>query len=120
MYNTIYRYRAYVKTATETTYGEEQNFTTGENPNGIVEHVMTKDRIEIDAPIYNLQGIRMKDKENLSAGIYIQGGKKFVIKYPHYKLHILTFNSVPEPGLFGSGTELNVNKGRYFVLNLHD
>ena len=32
-------------------------------------------------PIYTLQGVQMKDaKENLPAGIYIQGGKKFVVK----------------------------------------
>ena len=32
-----------------------------------------------DAPIYNLQGIRMNGK-NLPKGIYIQGGKKFMVK----------------------------------------
>ena len=32
-----------------------------------------------NAPIYNLQGIRMNGK-NLSKGIYIQGGKKFMVK----------------------------------------
>lgn len=32
-----------------------------------------------DAPIYNLQGIRMNGK-NLPKGIYIQGGKKFLVK----------------------------------------
>ena len=32
-------------------------------------------------PIYTLQGVQMKDaKENLPAGIYIQSGKKFVVK----------------------------------------
>ena len=34
-YNTTYRYRAYVKTAKETTYGEEMTFTTGADPAGI-------------------------------------------------------------------------------------
>ena len=32
-----------------------------------------------NAPIYNLQGIRMNGK-NLPKGIYIQGGKKFMVK----------------------------------------
>ena len=30
-------------------------------------------------PIYNLQGVQMKNVENLPSGIYIQGGKKFVV-----------------------------------------
>lgn len=36
--------------------------------------------VENDSPFYNLQGIEMKDKENLPAGIYIQNGKKIVVK----------------------------------------
>ena len=33
------------------------------------------------APIYTLQGVQVKEeKENLPAGIYIQGGKKFIVK----------------------------------------
>ena len=33
------------------------------------------------APIYNLQGVQIKDaKENLPAGIYIQGGKKMIVR----------------------------------------
>ena len=33
------------------------------------------------APIYTLQGVRVKDaKENLPIGIYIQDGKKFIVK----------------------------------------
>ncbi len=33
------------------------------------------------APIYNLQGVQMKEsKEHLSSGIYIQGGKKMIIR----------------------------------------
>ena len=31
------------------------------------------------APIYNLQGVQMKNTDNLPNGIYIQGGKKFVV-----------------------------------------
>ena len=33
-----------------------------------------------DAPIYSLNGVRMNSKNNLPKGIYIQGGKKFVVK----------------------------------------
>lgn len=34
-----------------------------------------------EVPIYNLQGVRMKEaKENLPVGIYIQGGKKIIVK----------------------------------------
>ena len=33
------------------------------------------------APIYTLQGVQVKEeKEALPAGIYIQGGKKFIVK----------------------------------------
>ena len=33
-----------------------------------------------DAPIYSLNGVRMNSKNNLPKGVYIQGGKKFVVK----------------------------------------
>jgi hypothetical protein len=33
-----------------------------------------------DAPVYNLQGMKMQDVDNLPAGIYIKGGKKFMVK----------------------------------------
>ena len=33
-----------------------------------------------DAPIYSLNGVRMSSKHNLPKGVYIQGGKKFVVK----------------------------------------
>ena len=36
--------------------------------------------VEEDEAIYNLQGIRMPDTDNLPRGIYIRGGKKFVIR----------------------------------------
>lgn len=49
------------------------NFEEGE-PTGIA--TVTTDE---NAPIYNLQGIRMNGK-NLPKGIYIQGGKKFMVK----------------------------------------
>ena len=33
-----------------------------------------------DAPVYNLQGMKMQDLDNLPAGIYIKGGKKYMVK----------------------------------------
>ena len=33
-----------------------------------------------DAPIFSLNGVRMNSKNNLPKGVYIQGGKKFVVK----------------------------------------
>ena len=42
---------------------------------------ITADGIEgADATVYNLQGMKMQNADNLPAGIYIKGGKKFVIK----------------------------------------
>ena len=35
---------------------------------------------ERDQPVYNLQGVRMPDGVSLPKGIYIRGGKKFVVK----------------------------------------
>lgn len=78
-YGTTYKYRAYVKTVTETTYGEEQSFTTEENPNGMVENIVIN-KVDMNAPVYNLQGIRMRDANNLPSGIYIRRGKKFIVR----------------------------------------
>lgn len=42
---------------------------------------ITLDAEDNKLPIYNLQGTRMTEsKENLPTGIYIQGGKKIVVK----------------------------------------
>ena len=39
------------------------------------------DNALVASPIYNLQGQQVKEhREHLSAGIYIQGGKKFIVK----------------------------------------
>lgn len=35
---------------------------------------------ESDSPVYNLSGVRMTNTDNLPKGIYISGGKKFVVK----------------------------------------
>nr|WP_302348980.1 hypothetical protein [uncultured Prevotella sp.] len=44
-----------------------------------VENVEVSVAANKDAHVYNLQGVRM-NAENLPAGIYIKGGKKFVVK----------------------------------------
>lgn len=44
-----------------------------------VEHVEVSVATDKDAHVYNLQGVRM-NAENLPAGIYIKGGKNFVVK----------------------------------------
>lgn len=36
--------------------------------------------IDVNAPVYNLQGVRMKDNAPLPPGIYVKGGRKFVVK----------------------------------------
>ena len=42
---------------------------------------ITADGIEgADAPVYNLQGMKMQNADNLPKGIYIKGGKKYIIK----------------------------------------
>ena len=48
------------------------------DPTGIEDVVL--DTESSNLPVYNLQGVRMKDMDNLPSGIYIQGGKKFVVK----------------------------------------
>lgn len=48
------------------------------DPTGIEDVVL--DTESSNLPIYNLQGVRMKDVDNLPSDIYIQGGKKFVVK----------------------------------------
>ena len=49
------------------------------DPTGIADII--PDAEDKNLPIYNLQGARMTgDRENLPTGIYIQGGKKFVVK----------------------------------------
>lgn len=41
---------------------------------------LQNDSEKTDAAIYNLQGIKMKDANNLPSGIYIREGKKFIVK----------------------------------------
>ena len=42
---------------------------------------ITADGIDdADAPVYNLHGMKIQNAENLPKGIYIKGGKKYIIK----------------------------------------
>jgi len=45
-----------------------------------VEEIEAEDVNINNAPVYNLQGMKMQNTDNLPKGIYIKGGKKFVIK----------------------------------------
>ena len=49
-------------------------------PNAINGVVVDGDDTGKNAPIYNLQGMKMQNADNLPAGIYIKNGKKFIIK----------------------------------------
>ena len=80
-YNTTYRYRAYVKTAKETTYGEEMTFTTGAAPSGIGE-VATE---ELDVEVRTLSGgsleLRLSGAETTTAryALYTPNGVSVVV-----------------------------------------
>ena len=83
-----YKYRAYVKTAKGTTYGEEQEFkvpgTTGieaiENSQSTNDNAVSR-RVK---GIYTLTGVKVSDDaadvKTLKSGIYIVNGKKVAVK----------------------------------------
>jgi hypothetical protein len=45
-----------------------------------IEDIETIESNVNNAPVYNLRGMKMQNADNLPKGIYIKGGKKFVIK----------------------------------------
>ena len=45
-----------------------------------IENIEAENANSNDAPVYNINGMKMQDVDNLPKGIYIKGGKKFVIK----------------------------------------
>lgn len=45
-----------------------------------IEGIEASGEEQADQPVYNLQGVRMPDGASLPKGIYIKGGKKFVVK----------------------------------------
>ena len=55
----------------------KSNIVYYELPNTAIESV--KAELDVNAPVYNIMGQKM-NANNLPAGVYIQNGKKFVIK----------------------------------------
>jgi hypothetical protein len=49
-------------------------------PNAINDVVVNGDDTGKNAPVYNLQGMKMQNADNLPKGIYIKGGKKYLVK----------------------------------------
>ena len=45
-----------------------------------IENIEAENANSNDAPVYNINGMKMQDVDNLPKGIYIKGGKKFIIK----------------------------------------
>ena len=49
------------------------------NATGISEVSVEENKLNADAPIYNISGVRVS-KNNLKAGVYVQNGKTFVVR----------------------------------------
>lgn len=49
------------------------------NATGISEVSVEENKLNTDAPIYTISGVRVS-KNNLKAGVYVQNGKKFVVR----------------------------------------
>lgn len=49
------------------------------NATGISEVSVEENKLNADAPIYTISGVRVS-KNNLKAGVYVQNGKKFVVR----------------------------------------
>lgn len=72
---TLYRFDTAINRARVFTY---KGFVPGSAATGISDVTVNK-VLSADAPIYNLSGVRV-DKNSLTKGLYIQNGKKFVVK----------------------------------------
>ena len=81
--STTYGYRAYVKTVTGTTYGEERTFTTEADNTGI-ETISSKSEQQKKFNVYSLSGALVRQQvtslEGLPRGIYIINHKKVMVK----------------------------------------
>lgn len=53
--------------------------TVVEIPAGI-DDILGDDETSADAPVYNIQGVRMQNADNLPRGVYIKGKKKFLVQ----------------------------------------
>jgi hypothetical protein len=49
-------------------------------PNAINGVVVDGDDADKNAPVYNLQGMKMQNTDNLPKGVYIINGKKYLVK----------------------------------------
>ncbi len=80
---TTYGYRAYVKTAKETTYGEDCSFTTLGDASGIESVVIADDQPKV-FNIYTLSGSMIRRQatslDGLPRGIYIVNHKKIMVR----------------------------------------
>ena len=45
-----------------------------------IEDIAVEDVNINNAPVYNLRGMKMQNTNNLPKGIYIKGGKKYMVK----------------------------------------
>ena len=45
-----------------------------------IENIEAENANSNDAPVYNINGMKMQDVDNLPKGIYIKNGKKFLVK----------------------------------------
>lgn len=45
-----------------------------------IEDIVVEDVNINNAPVYNINGMKMQNTDNLPKGIYIKGGKKFMVK----------------------------------------
>ena len=45
-----------------------------------IEDIAVEDVNINNAPVYNLRGMKMQNADNLPKGIYIKGGKKYLVR----------------------------------------
>ena len=68
------------KSAGESAPDIRSSFVTLKDNSTAIEGIEASGEAEADQPVYDLQGVRMPDGASLPKGIYIKGGKKFVVK----------------------------------------
>ena len=69
----------YKATAPWSSFGKIVALTEEEMAAG-VEEIGAEDANSNDAPVYNINGMKMQNADNLPAGIYIKNGKKYMVK----------------------------------------
>ncbi len=82
--STTYKVRAFATTASKTTYGAEQEFTTAEDPDAGIEETVTEVNETELFDIYTLNGVCVRRQTNdfsgLQRGIYIANGRKIFVR----------------------------------------